>query len=75
MSTESEFSENHLKLATLAGKLYFIRQEIKFGIFVGGAKFEVVPPNVGKSAIMECKLALPGKSQTDGQPERIQIPQ
>ena len=73
LSTESEFSENHLKLATEAGKQYFIRQYIKMGLFVGGANFEIVPAGEGKKAVMECKLAIPGKSQTEGQPARIDL--
>lgn len=74
VSTESEFSENHLKLNAEANKHYFIRQYIKMGLFVGGANFEILPPNEGKNGVMECKLALPGKSQTDGQPDRIALP-
>ena len=74
-STESEFSENHLKLTTEANKLYFIRQYIKFGVFVGGANFEVVPPDEGKAAVKECTLALTGQSQTEGQPDKISVPE
>lgn len=74
LSTESEFSENHLKLTTEAGKQYFVRQYIKMGLFVGGANFEIVPDNEGKKAVMECKLAVTGKSQTSGQPDRIELP-
>ena len=74
LSTESEFSENHLKLTTEAEKLYFIRQYIKLGVFVGGANFEVLGPEEGKKAVMDCKLAIPGKSQTEGQPEQIPVP-
>jgi hypothetical protein len=73
-STESEFSENHLKLTTMADKLYFLRQYIKMGLFVGGANFEVMPEAEGKSGVMECKLALPGKSQSKDQAQHIAVP-
>lgn len=73
-STESEFSENHLKVSTLADKLYFIRQYIKMGVFVGGAEFEVMPEGQGKSGVMECKLAIPGKSQSADQSQNIEVP-
>ena len=73
LSTESEFSENHLQLKTDANQLYFVRQYIKMGLFVGGANFEVVPAGQGKDAVMNCKLAMPGKSQTEGQVQQIDI--
>ena len=37
ISTESEFSPNHLKIEVQSGKNYFIQQYIKLGFFVGGA--------------------------------------
>jgi len=73
-STESEFSENHLKLTTLADKLYFLRQYIKMGLFVGGANFEVAPEAEGKAGVMECKLAVKGKSQSKDQVQHIDLP-
>ena len=75
LSTESEFSENHLKLTMQDDQNYFVRQYIKFGVFVGGADFEVVSPEKGMVAVKKCELALPGKSQSDTQPDHIEIPQ
>ena len=57
LSTESEFSENDLILQIESGKNYFIRQYIKFGVFVGGANLEVVPEEEGRKGVLECKLA------------------
>ena len=57
LSTESEFSENDLVIKTEPGKNYFIRQIIKFGVFVGGAKLELVPEDLGKANIQSCRLA------------------
>ena len=57
LSTESEFSNNDLMLKTESGKNYFIHQNIKFGVFVGGANLELVPEEEGRKGVLECKLA------------------
>jgi len=57
LSTESEFSDNALTLDAESGNNYFVHQHIKLGVFVGGAKFEVVPEEEGKEGVLECKLA------------------
>lgn len=57
LSTESEFSENDLVLDVVPGKNYFVRQSIKMGVFVGGAKLERVREEEGKQGVLECKLA------------------
>jgi len=60
ISTESEFSPNALKLATASDTNYFIRQYIKFGIFVGGANLEVVDESDGKKAVQKLDMATKG---------------
>ncbi|WP_165011030.1 DUF2846 domain-containing protein [Neisseria yangbaofengii] len=60
LSTESEFSENHLTINTDAGKNYFVRQYIKMGAFVGGANLEQVDEATGKAAISRLNMATPG---------------
>jgi len=57
ISTESEFGNNDLNVNTEAGMNYFIRQYIKFGVFVGGSNLELVPEEEGKKGVLECKLA------------------
>ncbi|MCU8010422.1 DUF2846 domain-containing protein [Shewanella sp. SM34] len=57
LSTESEFSENNLKLSTEGGKNYFIEQYIKIGVFVGGAGLQSVTDGEGMKNVKECKLA------------------
>jgi len=57
LSTESEFSNNDLELNTKGGRNYFVRQYIKFGVFVGGANLELVSEEEGKQGVLECKLA------------------
>ena len=58
ISTESEFSNNDLNIKTESGKNYFIRQYIKFGVFVGGAKLEQVSEEEGKKAISKLNMAV-----------------
>lgn len=61
ISTESEFSPNHLKFKTEAGKNYFVQQYIKPGVFVGGANLKLVDDVQGQKAISEYHLAETGK--------------
>ena len=61
VSTESEFSPNHLKVETQSGKNYFIQQYIKPGVFVGGAALKLVDDIQGKKAVSEYNLATIGK--------------
>ncbi|MFH4410866.1 DUF2846 domain-containing protein, partial [Acinetobacter baumannii] len=56
VSTESEFSPNHLKFKTEAGKKYFVQQYIKPGVFVGGANLKLVDDAQGQKAINEYRL-------------------
>ncbi|WP_249962098.1 DUF2846 domain-containing protein [Histophilus somni] len=58
LSTESEFSDNHLDITTDGGKNYFIRQYIKPGVFVGGANLKQVDEDKGKATILKLKRAL-----------------
>ncbi|QBH96343.1 DUF2846 domain-containing protein [Limnobaculum zhutongyuii] len=62
ISTESEFSPNDLSIFTEPGKNYFIRQHIRMGVFVGGAKLSVSSEEEGKRVITKADvhLAEPG---------------
>ena len=57
VSTESEFSNNDLKLNAVGGNNYFIRQYIKMGLFVGGAGLKLMTKEQGKKGIFLTKLA------------------
>lgn len=61
VSTESEFSPNHLEFQADTGKQYFIQQYIKPGVIVGGAGLKLVDDVQGKKAITEYDLAQSGK--------------
>ena len=60
ISTESEFSPNDLVVKVKSGMLYFIRQYIKMGVFVGGAGVELVDEAKGKKAVEKLKMAKKG---------------
>jgi hypothetical protein len=57
LSTQSEFSNNDLIIMTDQGINYFVRQYIKFGVFVGGSNLELVSEEDGKKGVSECNLA------------------
>ncbi|WP_205626920.1 hypothetical protein, partial [Pseudoponticoccus marisrubri] len=57
---ESEFSPNPLVLKTESGKIYFIEQYMKMGVFVGGSDLELVDANEGKKAVLDMNLAQKG---------------
>lgn len=61
LSTESEFSPNDLALYVEAGKNYFVRQIIKMGVFVGGAKLESVPEAEAKQEVTKLEMAASGE--------------
>ncbi|MTI08529.1 DUF2846 domain-containing protein [Curvivirga aplysinae] len=60
ISTESEFSPNDLIINAKAGMLYFIRQYIKLGVFVGGAGLELIDEEQGKKDVSKLDLAVQG---------------
>lgn len=60
ISTESEFSPNDLLVNVKSGMLYFIRQYIKIGVFVGGAGLDLVDEEEGKNAVRDLKMAING---------------
>ena len=60
VATESEFSPNSLKLTTARARIYFIRQYMKMGVFVGGANLEVVDDAQGRKDVSELELARRG---------------
>lgn len=57
LATESEFSDNLLELNALPGKNHYVRQSMKMGLFVGGAKLTEVSESEGQKAVAETKLA------------------
>ena len=65
VSTESEFSPNHLRIRAKAGQNHFVKQYIKMGLFVGGANLKLVDQTKGKSAVSKLSLALSGECSKD----------
>ncbi len=60
LSTESEFSPNDLVINTESSNNYFVKQYIKFGVFVGGAGLELVDEEKGKQEVSKLKMAKRG---------------
>ncbi len=60
ISTESEFSPNDIVIDAKGGNNYFIRQYIKFGVFVGGTGLELVDEDKGIKDISTLELAENG---------------
>ncbi|GLR63188.1 DUF2846 domain-containing protein [Marinospirillum insulare] len=57
ISTESEFSPNHLTINAEAGKNYYLEQYIKIGVFVGGANLKKHTTENGIKEVSELNLA------------------
>lgn len=57
LATESEFSDNTITLEAVAGKNHYVRQSMKMGVFVGGAKLTEVSEFEGQQAVRNTKLA------------------
>lgn len=53
---KSEGDDSPLKIKTSRGKLYFIWQEMKMGMFSGGTKLQVVKPSEGRNGVLESIL-------------------
>lgn len=60
IGTESEFSANNLTLYTETGRLYFVEQYIKMGLFVGGANVEIVEEMKGREEVAKTQMAIKG---------------
>lgn len=60
ISTESEFSPNDILVSVKKGMLYFIRQYIKVGVFVGGAGLELVNSTQGQEDVSKLDMAVKG---------------
>ncbi|UPQ81627.1 MULTISPECIES: DUF2846 domain-containing protein [Pseudomonadaceae] len=57
LATESEFSDNLIELNAKPGKNHYVRQSIKMGLFVGGAKLTEVSESEGQKAVANTELA------------------
>lgn len=57
LATESEFSDNTINLNAEAGKNHYVRQSIKLGVFVGGAKLAEVSEAEGQEGVASTELA------------------
>jgi hypothetical protein len=60
ISTQSEFSPNELTIETKGGKLYFVEQFIKMGVFVGGADLAMRDSVAGETQVRLLGMAKKG---------------
>ena len=60
ISTESEFSPNDLVVMAKSGEIYFVKQYIRLGVFVGGANLKLVDRSQGEKDVAKLELALQG---------------
>lgn len=56
ISTYSEFGLNHLDISMTEAKNYFVKQELKPGVFFGGAKLIGVSEEQGKKDIPSLRM-------------------
>lgn len=49
-------NDSVLPVATVAGKNYFVWQEVKMGMFAARSALKLVDEEAGKKAVAECKL-------------------
>ena len=64
ISTESEFGNNEILINTEANKNYFVRQNIKFGVFVGGSSIDEVSAEKGMEDVKKCELIEPQRKES-----------
>ena len=57
LQTESEFSENDLRTEFKAGTNVYVKQVVRPGVFVYGAKLKVMDPGKAQSDILDYSLA------------------
>lgn len=50
-------NEDTLELETVAGKLYYVWQEVKMGLWSGRSKLHLMGDEEGKKGVLECNLA------------------
>jgi hypothetical protein len=52
-------NDSTLKVDTVAGRNYFVWQEVKMGMFAARSALQLVDEGTGKAGVAECKLVQP----------------
>jgi hypothetical protein len=60
--TSKSENDDSVTMDLVAGKLYYIWQEVKMGLLYARTKLVPVPEDEGKKGVLECQLALPNSS-------------
>ena len=63
IATESEFSPNELKIMAKSGENYFIKQDMKFEVFVGSVDLQIVDPETAIKFISNLDMAVPSNDK------------
>lgn len=56
IETESEFGNNHITFDAIGGRIYFIKQSLKMGVWLAGADVELTHDLKGKENVLTSKL-------------------
>lgn len=64
LQTESEFSENSLRLNAEEGINYYFSQRMKWGVFLGGATLRNIPEDKAQRDIRELERAKDQDNKT-----------
>lgn len=59
--TSKAETDSTLKVDAVAGRNYFVWQEVKMGLVVARSKLQFVDEAKGKAGVAECKLAQPAQ--------------
>ena len=54
-------NDSVLDLTAVAGKIYYVWQEVKMGLFLARSQLQPVDEKTGQAGVLESKLVAPAK--------------
>jgi hypothetical protein len=67
--TSKSENDDNLTMDMVAGKLYFVWQEVKMGLLYARTKLNLMPEDEGKRGVLECQLALAATTSNASTPQ------
>jgi hypothetical protein len=67
--TSKSENDDSLTMEMVAGKLYFVWQEVKMGLLYARTKLNLMPEDEGKRGVLECQLALASSTSIASTPQ------
>lgn len=64
VSTRSEFGNNHILVKTKSGHNYFVKQNIKYGVFNSGSGIRLMKPDYAKKIIKDLDLLIDANDES-----------